>query len=197
MGILYHYSPLFNLPPIIREGLSIGEIAQPGSRDRTTAVSLTSQTDHDRLFFWGNGTSGPWQIAVRYVCQIAEGDNRLEPARSVWKRLNVSSKTVKGLDPNGQSKWWYFYHGVISPERFTVELWGRHGFVPATSAQLSRIVTEVDILRDKFEFIVPPDEPWALDLKLKDQSDKSPSWVLKEAFPADRYSGANPARLDE
>ena len=136
----------------------------------------------------GQGATTPSQTAVRYVCQIAEGNKSLEPARSVWKRLNVSSRILKSLDPNGQSKWWYFYHGVIPPERFTVELWGRHGYVPATSAQLLRIVAEVETLRDKFEFIVPPDEPWALDLRLKDKSDKSPLWVLEEAFPADRYS---------
>ncbi len=189
MSILYHYSCLLHLPPILRDGLTIGEIAQPELRHRkiANAVSLTSQTDHDRLFFWGGTTSIPFKTAVRYVCNIPEGDSNLELARSVWKRLNVSSKVVKKLDSTGQSKWWYFYHGVIPPERFTVELWGRHGFVPATSDQLSRIVTEVDSVRDKFEFIVPPNEPWVLDLRLKDPSDKSPLWVLKEACPADRF----------
>jgi hypothetical protein len=190
MSILYHYSCLLHLPPIIRGGLSIGEIAQPQLRHRkmANAVSLTSQTDHDRLFFWGGSTSIPFKTAVRYVCKITEGDSNLEPARNLWKRLSLPSKAIKTFDPNGQSKWWYFYHGVIPPERFTVELWGSKGYVPLTSVQLPRIVSEMDVLRDEFEFIVPPDEPWTLDLKLKDESDKSPLWVLEESCPADRFS---------
>ncbi|HEX3314066.1 MAG TPA: hypothetical protein VHR72_04195 [Gemmataceae bacterium] len=187
MGIFYHYSPLFHLPPIVREGLSIGEIALPNLQDRKTAVSLTSQTDHDRLYFWGSSVSVPFKTAVRYVCHLDASDNKVESARSVWKRLDVSSRILKKLDPNGQSKWWYFYHGVIPPERFAVELWGRHGYVPTTRDQLARIAAEVDNLRNKFELIVPPKEPWALDVRLKDESDKSPLWVLNEACPADRY----------
>ena len=190
MATLFHYSSLFHLPQILREGLAIGEVAQPNllKRKVATAVSLTSQIDHNRLFFWGGAASLAFKTAVRYVCDIPDSDTKLEPARSLWKRLNVSSIAVTLLDPNGQSKWWYFYHGVIRPERFTVEFWGRHGFIPATSSQLSQIVTEVDIIRDKFEFIVPWNEPWALDLRLKDPKDKSPLWVLNEENPADRYS---------
>lgn len=189
MSILYHYSCLLHLPPILREGLTIGEIAQPELRHRkmANAVSLTSQTDHERLFFWGGSRSKAFKTAVRYVCDIPDGDSKLEPARNTWKRLNVSPKVVKLLDSIGQSKWWFFYHGVIPPERFTVEFWGSKGYVPMTSDQLAPIVAEVTLVRDKFEFLVPPDEPWALDLRLKDESDPSPLWLLQEERPADRF----------
>ena len=70
MSILYHYSPLIHLPLILREGLTTGEIAQPTLLDRKVAkaVSLTSQTDHERLFFWGGTTSLAFKTAVRFVC---------------------------------------------------------------------------------------------------------------------------------
>jgi hypothetical protein len=194
MSILYHYSPLIHLPLILRDGLTTGEIAQPTLLDRkvATAVSLTSQTDHERLFFWGGTTSLAFKTAVRFVCDIPDGDSKLEPARSVWKRLNVPPKAVKLLDSTGQSKWWFFYHGVIPPERFTVEFWGSKGYVPMTSEQLSPIVAEVSLVRDKFEFLVPPNEPWALDLRLKDESDQSPLWLLQEERPADRFLRMQP-----
>lgn len=191
--VLYHYSPLVHLPPIIRVGLAHGEIAHPNPMVRLTAVSLTTQYDPDRLNCWANAGPDPVKTAVWYVCRLPAGDTRLEPARAAWKRLGVSPRAVKGLDPYGQSKWWSFYHGAIPPAWFTVELRGRHGYVPVTGADLASAVAEVAVVRDRFEFVVPPEMPWGLAAVLKDESDQSPLWLLEEGYPADQLLSRRPA----
>jgi hypothetical protein len=180
---LYHYSPLIHLPPILREGLWNGEIAQPDPRRHEVAVSLTTQTDPDRLVCWS--TTDPWKTAVRYVCQVADRDPRLEPARDAWQRLRVPPKARKALDPCGQSKWWYFYKGTIPVDQLTVQLRSEAGYVPVTD--LDRVVEAVSVERDKFHFVVPEGLPFILDLVPKDK-DAPPSWILSEVFPAERFA---------
>src|SRR5262245_53393104 len=120
MMTLYHYTGLFHLSTILREGaLSRGEIAEPSLQRGEQAVSLTSQTDPDRVLCWGPYPL-PEKTSVRFVCLIPEGDSRLEPARMAWKRLRVGKQFLKALDHYGQSKWWYFCHGPIPSERFRV-----------------------------------------------------------------------------
>jgi hypothetical protein len=189
MPTLYHYSPLLHLPPICCEGLCQGEIAMHTQTVLHTAVSLTTQTDPCRLACWGGPQ--PTSTAIRYRCHIPDGDTKLEPARDTWKRLGVPAKYVReGLDPNGQSKWWYFYHGTIPTNRFSVELRGEAGYVLPSTPELTLVVAEVRAVRDKFHFVVPANKPWALNVVLKDKSDESPFWLLDETHPADRYLAA-------
>lgn len=61
------------------------------------------------------------------------------------------------------------------------------GYVPVEGGELFWILDEIATVRDKFEFIVPPDEPWALDVRLKNELDTSPLWLLEEAYPAVRF----------
>jgi len=197
MGVLYHYSSLVHLPPIIRDGLSEGEVSVPNPRGRTTAVSLTSQTDYERLFLWGKPERDPHKTAVRYACHLEDGDDKQEPARSAWRQLNVPPKYLKQrLDPLGQAKWWYFYHGVIPPGQFTVEFWGRRGYVPVPPGALSRIAAEVELARGFFEFFVQPGKPLDLFMKLKNPADTAPLWLMEEAFPADRFLSDSSTQTD-
>lgn len=183
---LFHYSGVLHLPPICRDGLSRGEIARHDGKVDGTAVSLTTQTDPARLNCWAGPQ--PTKTAVRYTCRIPDGDPKLESALETWRRVGVPAKYVReNLNPHGQAKWWFFYHGIIPPDRFTVELWGKAGYVPVSGPELGRVVAEVATVREKFDFVVPPEMPWALAAVLKDESDESPLWVLDETHPADRY----------
>lgn len=154
------------------------------------AVSLTTQTDPDRLLCWGNAEEHQ-KKAVRYVCEIAPGDPLLRPARAVWRELKVMRRFLRLLDPRGQSKWWYFYRGVIPPEKFRVQLRGRDGYVDVPDTEVSRISREVAEVRDKFEFIVPRGRPWELFATLKNPGDESPLWLAHETHPAERYLTAS------
>jgi hypothetical protein len=84
---LYHYSPLIHLPPILAEGLRLGEIAHHDLRRCDQAVSLTTQADPDRMWCWGVRGDLAFKAAVRYVCDIAGDDPLLRPAREVWREL--------------------------------------------------------------------------------------------------------------
>ena len=185
MPTLYHYSPMLHLPPILCEGLSKGEIAQPNPHRHEEAVSLTMQTDPDRLWCWGQRQSEPWKTTVRYVCRIDDDDPRLEPACDTWRQLGALPKFRKLLDPCGQAKWWYFYRGTISADRFVVQLRGAEGYVTLT--EIDRVVEAVNIERDKFDFVVPEGMPFALDLVPKDDAAMA-SWILGDMFPADRFA---------
>src|SRR5262249_5588032 len=129
MPVLLHYSPLMHLPAILRGGLAKGEIARPGPRaDGEVAVGLTTQTDPDRVHCWG-GAAAPLKTTVRYVCPLPDGDPRLEPCRQAWQRLAVPKRWREHLDPKGESKWWYFWHGTIPLDGRDVQLRGKNGYV--------------------------------------------------------------------
>jgi len=186
--VLFHYSPLFHLPPILHEGLSQGEIAQPDRTRREQAVSLTTQTDPERLVCWGKpGDEDEQKKAVRYVCDITDGDPLLRPARDVWRELKVPPQFLRALDSQGQSKWWYFYRGVIHRTNFRVQLRGKDGYFDVSDSELDRVRREVATVRGQFEFITPPGRPWELLVTLKNPADETPLWLFHETHPAERY----------
>jgi len=191
MPTLYHYSPIAHLPPICREGLSKGDIAHPDLTHNKTAVSLTTQTDPVALACWAKPQ--PRKTAVRYTCRIQDGDLRLLPAVLTWRKNKVSPKAIRrNLDPYGQARYWYFFHGVITPDMFTVELRGRCGYVPASGTDLAQVLEEVSAARDRIEFVRPPDRPWELIGKLKKGYEPTPenTWIFSEIYPADRFMAA-------
>lgn len=187
MPILNHYTAVYTLPPIMAEGLRLGEIATNNVRSNHVAVSLTTQTDPDTLACWAG--QQPHKTAVRLVCKINGGDARLEPALAAWKRLGVPPKFIReSLNPHGQAKWWYFYHGTIAPAEFAVELRGRNEYHPFPS--LDKVLTEVAAARDFYTFFVPDGFPWAQAVKLKNpESEDGPgtNWIFNEVFPAERF----------
>lgn len=186
MPVLYHYSPLLHLPSIMQGGLCRGEIVHPNPTVQRQAVSLTTQTDPERLACWGERTPLEMKTAVRYVCRLDDGDPRLEPARQTWKRLGVPPKFMRVIDPLGQSKWWSFYHGVIGPERFTVQLRSGGGYVEPTADQLAAVVRAVADERGHYESVPHPEYPSVISYAPKDP-DASDYWLLEEVFPADRF----------
>jgi hypothetical protein len=186
MPVLYHYSPLMHLPGIMTGGLSRGDIAHPNPTVCRQAVSLTTQTDPDRLACWGNRTPLARKTAVRYVCRLDDGDPMLEPSRQTWKRLGVPPKFMSRLDPLGQSKWWSFYHGTIPPERYTVQLRSVGGYVEPTADQLAAVVRAVAMERDRYESVPHPVCPAVIYYAPKNP-DASDHWLLEELFPADRF----------
>jgi hypothetical protein len=186
MPTFFHYSPLFHLPVILADGLCFGEIAHHDLTRRQQAVSLTTQTDPDRLYCWG-GDGQDQKKAVRYRCEIPADDPLLRPARDVWRKLKVQPRFLKILDPYGQSKWWYFYRVVIPRTRFRVQLLGRSGYVDVSEPDLERLAGEVAVVRDAFELETPPDRPWDLLVRLKNPQDETPLWLYHETHPAERY----------
>lgn len=189
MPVLYHYSPLMHLPGIMAGGLFRGEIVHTDPTVCRQAVSLTTQTDPERLACWGERTPLAMKTAVRYVCRIDDGDPLLEPSRQTWKRLGVPPSLMRAIDPLGQSKWWSFYHGIITPERFTVQLRSGNGYVEPTAEQLAAVLQAVSIERDHYESVPHPEYPSVIYYAPKDPN-ATDYWLLEEVFPADRFQVA-------
>jgi hypothetical protein len=101
----------------------------------------------------------PFKMAVRYVCEIPDDDPKLESARDTWKRLRVPNRSIRVLDPRGQSKWWYFYRGMIPPEWFAVELRSQSGYVRPTPDELANVCTAIGAEREKHTFEADPAQP--------------------------------------
>jgi hypothetical protein len=120
------------------------------------------------------------------VCLIFDGDDRLEPARTAWKRLGVDKECARLLDPHGQAKWWYFFRGKIPPERFQVQFRGRAGYVDVSPEAMARILPVLDVERAKYEICTPLHEPGVLAIGSKDPT-YNDLWLLFESFPAERF----------
>src|SRR5947208_701604 len=100
MPVLFHYSRIGHLPAILTEGLCKGELAGGTARPLLVdVVSLTSQSDPDRLNCWG--APCPEKTAVRFTCRIPDGDPQLEGTRDAWKRLRVPKYRRDACDPHG------------------------------------------------------------------------------------------------
>lgn len=126
----------------------------------------------------------PRKTAIRFVCQIEDNDTKLEPALDSWKRLEVPARIVRAFNPHGQAKWWYHYLGSIAPTSFKVELRAKDGYIPLTEPD--KLIAEINAEREHFEFFVPPDMPWAMAVRTKNDEERS-SWIFEEVFPGERF----------
>jgi hypothetical protein len=188
-GTLLHYSPVGHLPLVLRDGLKGGDVAAVHNKATELAVSLTTQADPLKLGCWGlQANPHFFKLAVRYVCRIDAGDPLLEPTRAAWKRLRYPPRACKILDPLGQSKWWYFYHGVIAPDRLTVELRHPGGYYRPTPEELADLAEFVAEERAKFAFEDDPNMPGVV--YMKPIADDARPEVMMHPYPALPYMEA-------
>jgi hypothetical protein len=181
---LFHYSPLAHLPKILSEGLSKGDIAVPWRNVWQVAVSLTTQSDPDRTAFWIEPY--PFKMAVRYVCEIPSDDPKLEATRETWKRLKVPNNWIRVYDSRGQAKWWYFYHGIIPPELFVVELRSQSGYVRPTPEERANVCMAIEAERQKHTFEADPAQP-NLVYMVPTEPGYHSRLLHEEGFPADLF----------
>jgi len=120
---------------------------------------------------------------------------------------------MRAIDPLGQSKWWSFYHGIITPERFTVQLRSRGGYVEPTAKELAAVLKAVSMEREHYESVPHPEYPAVICYALKGlhgwwpaygpateypavicyalkDPNKTDYWLLEAVFPADRFQVA-------
>src|SRR4051812_37978511 len=122
--ILYHFTSLYALPSIQREGLTKGEVPV-SENERATGPNLTGS---------GNPFSQHWRegsvvnkAMVRITVELDQADTRLKNWRNqVWRGGNDARKL---LDPYGQGKFWWIYFGIIPTSAFRkVELLDGGGY---------------------------------------------------------------------
>ena len=185
MITLYHYTKLFNLPPILSDGLARGDVPHPDPSVREVAVNLTTQADPDTLNCWSRGMGRPrLHLAVRCVCPIDPADPLLEPARRAMDRLAVPPVFRRRLDPSGQSKWWYLYHGVIPADRLVVQLRTPAGYVEPHARQLAELAARVAAERATYTVERHPVFPTAVRY-IRSAATSADEWLASAALLGD------------
>jgi hypothetical protein len=163
---LYHYTSLYHLAPIMREGIRLGEIPLDGARN-VHGPNFTTSVNY-KLQAWARGSIAD-KTKVRIVVEIEKDDPKLKHWKTqVWKG---EPKELRRLDEYGQAKWWYVYvDGVVSPDRFT-EVGIREGEIyrPIHGDELAALVAKIDEERAKImpgetdEFVRGDPDSWLFD----------------------------------
>jgi hypothetical protein len=144
---LFHYTSLHSLPPILREGISRGEVPLSPSKvlqGPTLTTSLSATVQH-----WREG-SGIDKAKVRLSVRIPDDDERLEAWRDVCRRYQVPKWWQRALDSRGQGKFWFVFWGTVLPAWITaVEVRGTgddYSAVADLAALVQRILAESEKL---------------------------------------------------
>lgn len=182
---LYHYTPLVNLPSIMAEGLSLGNVAIESATEKgPVAVSLTTQSDPDSLLCWGESRPAISRTQVRLACRLSPDDPKLERAADTWKRLSVSRRFLDAFDSRGQRKWWFFYFGVIPATDLTIELRGRAGYAEPEPSILDRVVQIATQQRDNLDFDTRPGSSFGRGFQIRDREQFEMAFMTDD-FPAE------------
>jgi hypothetical protein len=186
---LYHFTSLYSLAPITREGITRGSVPFGKELWQTkTALSLTTNTNPDALRYFASFGSRFNKLRVRLTVEIPERDERLENWRDFAKRVNMDKKWLRTMDPLGQGKFWYLFWGRIPADWITViEVERNATFEQCQGGTLADLVRDIDREREKIE--ETPGQGGLLWLRLKSEDDSS--WLMDE--PVDQL-GAQAAR---
>jgi hypothetical protein len=141
---LYHFTCLLHLPPILREGITMGEVPIPVSTDRfPSAPNLTTNPSPDAQLWMCNGKFN--KLRVRLTVDVPDGDGKLQSWTDTSKQHNIPRSWSRRLDPTGQRKFWYIYWGVVPTAWITsVEVRDRLGYVPVAGDVLAGLVDRID-----------------------------------------------------
>lgn len=139
---LYHYTALLNLPSILREGITKGEV--PVSPRRVmNAPNLTACRDGSKQS-WVNGSVVD-KRKVRLTVSVPGGDANLEPWPITCARLSIAPRWRRVLDPEGHGKNWRIYWGVVPPAWIAaVEILGPAGYAACSGAELREKVAAIE-----------------------------------------------------
>src|SRR5262245_26233803 len=115
--MLYHFTCLLNLPSILRDGISKGEVPV-GHYDIRQAPNLTTNPNGEAVHYLSAVTD---KTKVRLTVSIPAGDNSLESWSPVCAREKTAPAYRRKLQQGarGQTKFYYVYWGVVPPDWFT------------------------------------------------------------------------------
>jgi hypothetical protein len=167
---LYHFTCLYNLSDIMREGLTKGEVPI-GPDDIRQAPNLTSNPNPEALMLAASISAGTDKSKVRLTISVPKHDNRLENWRDVCRSLKTERFWRRGLDHYGQSKFWFIYWGIIPVDWIqAVEIRDKSGFVVYANDRLAELIKSIEDERVGLEMrgdsiVIPSDreDSWLLD----------------------------------
>lgn len=140
--LLYHFTCLYHLPNIMREGINQGEVFI-SPREILQAPNLTTNSNPQSLLRAANISGATDKTKVRVAVSIPDGDPLLEEWLVMCRRRHVDKVYRKRLDLIGQGKFWYVYWGVIPVDWFT-----EVGILQSDSYSLYKDEALVALIRD-------------------------------------------------
>jgi hypothetical protein len=170
---LYHFTCLFHLPEVLRDGLANGQFpVRPGLV--LNAPGFTSNPS-PQAQHWAAGSLVD-KLKVRLEADVP--DDHREPWRPATKRLKVDRNFLRNLDTHGQGKFWYVYWGVVPASRIlTVAVRSGPDYRSCSGPELDKLLSDIVAERSRLEFV--RGEDGALLVHTPDGTNKS--WLIDGA----------------
>ncbi|QDT55504.1 hypothetical protein Pan44_35480 [Caulifigura coniformis] len=145
--ILYHFTALINLPPIIRNGITDGRLPVHRRHGFIRCASLTTEPDHRRQSWYTD--TGFDRTRVRLTCDVDAWS-----VRQIYQRYPTPVRIQRQLVPwEMRGKW--FFAASVPPEKLTVEI--RHDdYEPVPPDELAGLIHDIDLERQNFRFEAGP-----------------------------------------
>lgn len=162
---LYHFTCLFNLPWIIREGITKGEVPvgpMPLS-SRPNAANLTDDPSREHQSQWTHGSVMD-KTKVRITIDVPDAD--LTPFCRVKEQFKIRNSWLKRIDSLGYRRHWYFAFGGVPPDQIaSVEVHDGHAYHAVADDELRTLIAAIDEERESKLEVIP--DPTGLFVRFK------------------------------
>lgn len=146
---LFHFTYLLNLPDIMREGISRGEVPvspQLAYCDRPQAANLTKDGNPANQH-WRNGSSMN-KVAIRLTVEVPRTD--LLTFKEAEERFTIPPAWSATLGSLTQRRKWYFALGGVRPDQIqAVERLVNGQYRRLSEAKLEALIAAIERERDK------------------------------------------------
>jgi hypothetical protein len=192
MKTLYHFTSIFWLPDILREGITRGEIpVGPHLRysDCPKAANLTSNPNREGQQCWCHGGASD---KTKFRLTVELPDCEIISCLAVKRQYKIADQWIKKLAPNGEQSQWFFALGGVRPEQIcTVAVREPDGnYLDIPCDELPSVLEYVEQERQRIEYVSTPGGARCVAITADNQDswlfDGSPSrkgWVDPSNMP--------------
>lgn len=138
---LFHFTCLWHLPSILRDGLTHGQMPDLASSPASPTPNLTSNPNRKPHEVWCHHdpeVQGGVFDKLRFRLSVLIPDPaKVIPQRDLWRMQGIARQYRRAYDPHGQSKFWFIHFGTIPAYCITkVEEWDGSEYVQADLAKV-------------------------------------------------------------
>lgn len=138
--VFYHFTCLFHLPGIVKEGLNEGELALTEYKSNDV-VSLT-KSPIPTMAFWSGGGGVLDKLKVRIAAQV-EPSPKLMRWRDAIRKYGCRPAVQKALDPFNDGHNWMCHFGTIPPSELEVAIRTGETYDPIGGMELSELAAKI------------------------------------------------------
>lgn len=149
---LYHFTCLMNLPAILREGITKGEVPiSLASFKGPSAANLTRNPSPLATGSWGATKALTNKTKVRLTVEVRK--TLVSSFAEINRAYNVPPQWVKALAPNGEGKDWFYVFSGVQPDSITkVEIEDNGEYREPEADELAALVERIAEERNRLVF---------------------------------------------